>query len=119
MVFEVALKLRENDEDSRRIMHVLASCTMLDGVRTLGGGGGYLHGRPEAEDDYLVVLCFQKNDNATGNLVDVTEPDRDQVRKVLSSHQNVSDFLVGPILADGSPDYEPELVRRFKAGERG
>ena len=48
MVFEVALKLRENDEDSRRIMHVLASCTMLDGVRTLGGGGGCVRSRATA-----------------------------------------------------------------------
>jgi|ERR1019366_1433416 hypothetical protein len=117
MVFEVIVKLRERDEESRDLLFVLGACTRVDGVRTLGGGGGYL--RDVGDDERVASICFQKNDDATGNLVDVTEPDREQVRRALALDSRVEGYLVGPILQDDASDGEPDLVRRFRAGERG
>jgi hypothetical protein len=119
MVFEVMLKLRENEVSSTRLLGILSACASPAGVKVLSGGGGYLHGYLDAADDYLVSFCFQKNDEKTGALIDVTETDREQVGRALDLHPLVESFLIGPLLDDHAPDNEPEMVRRFRAGERG
>jgi hypothetical protein len=121
MVFQVVLKLKVDDEKSEGVSSVLAAITRLDGKRTLGGGGGYLHGRPMPDDDFLVVLCIQKNDAATGDIVPVTEADREQARAALASHPNVARFLVGPVEPEGRTldemdGSEAALVREFRHG---
>ncbi len=103
ITFGIILKLRDNDTDSEshNIMAVLGALSHDGKKRVLAGGGGYLDGCKTKENDGIVIFYMQKNDQETGDLVNVTNEDREYARRVLASHVNVIHFLVGPVESDG------------------
>ena len=100
MIFQVALKLRENDVESIRLCEILNAVARGRCGDKLGGGGGYLGGESGRDDNDIAVLIFQKNDPDSGDLRNCDEADREHARIVLAAHPNVVSFLIGPLEGD-------------------